>query len=86
MIRLYYEEEERKYKKRVSDYIHHEMMRLSNDRWRFNLDTKEVIEECIKGKKVHFTGIKVKIRERLSAYFNEETGSVPMIITVILEI
>lgn len=45
LIRLYYEEEERKYKKRVSDYIHHEMMRLSNDRWRFNLDTKEVIEE-----------------------------------------
>ena len=48
--------------------------------------SKEVIEECIKGKKVDFTGIKVKIRERLSAYFNEETGSVPMIITVILEI
>ncbi len=48
--------------------------------------SKEVIEECIHGKKVDFTGIKVKIRERLSAYFNEETGSVPMIITVILEI
>ncbi|MGM9878645.1 MAG: ribonuclease J [Bacilli bacterium] len=48
--------------------------------------SKEVIEECINGKKVDFTGIKVKIRERLSAYFNEETGSVPMIITVILEI
>lgn len=48
--------------------------------------SKEVIEECIKGKKVDFTGIKVKIRERLSTYFNEETGSVPMIITVILEI
>lgn len=48
--------------------------------------SKEVIEECINGKKVDFTGIKVKIRERLSAYFNEKTGSVPMIITVILEI
>ncbi len=48
--------------------------------------SKEVIEECITGKKVDFTGIKVKIRERLSAYFKEETGSVPMIITVILEI
>ncbi len=48
--------------------------------------SKEVIEECIVGKKVDFTGIKVKIRERLSAYFNEATGSVPMIITVILEI
>lgn len=48
--------------------------------------SKEVIEECINGRKVDFTGIKVKIRERLSAYFNEETGSVPMIITVILEI
>ena len=48
--------------------------------------SKEVIEECITGKKVDFTGIKLKIRDRLSAYFNEETGSVPMIITVILEI
>lgn len=48
--------------------------------------SKEVIEKCINGRKVDFTGIKVKIRERLSAYFNEETGSVPMIITVILEI
>ena len=48
--------------------------------------SKEVIEECISGKKVDFTGIKVKIRERLGSYFNEVTGSVPMIITVILEI
>lgn len=48
--------------------------------------SKEVIEECIKGKKVDFTGIKVSIREKLGAYFNEETGSIPMIITVILEI
>ena len=48
--------------------------------------SKEVIEERINGKKVDFTGIKLKIRERLSAYFNEETGSIPMIITVILEI
>ena len=48
--------------------------------------SKGVIEECISGKKVDFTGIKVKIRERLGSYFNEVTGSVPMIITVILEI
>ena len=48
--------------------------------------SKEVIEECISGKKVDFTGIKVKIRERLGDYFNEVTGSIPMIITVILEI
>ena len=48
--------------------------------------SKEVIEECINGNKVDFSGIKVKIRERLGNYFNEETGSIPMIITVILEI
>lgn len=48
--------------------------------------SKEVIEECINGKKVDFSGIKNKIRERLGNYFNEETGSIPMIITVILEI
>jgi len=48
--------------------------------------SKEVIEECITGKKVDFTGIKQKIRERLGSYFNAETGSIPMIITVILEI
>ena len=48
--------------------------------------SKEVIEECISGKKVDFSGIKNKIRERLGNYFNEETGSIPMIITVILEI
>ena len=48
--------------------------------------SKEVIEECIKGKKVDFTLIKQQIRERLGDYFNKETGSIPMIITVILEI
>lgn len=48
--------------------------------------SKEVIEECITGKKVDFSAIKLKIRERLGNYFNEETGSIPMIITVILEI
>ena len=48
--------------------------------------SKTAIEECINGKKVDFTGIKIKIRERLSSYFNEETGSIPMIITVVLEI
>ena len=48
--------------------------------------SKEVIEECISGKKVNFSQIKVKIREKLGNYFNEETGSIPMVITVILEI
>ena len=48
--------------------------------------SKKVIEECITGKKVNFTLIKNKIREELGKYFNEETGSVPMVITVILEI
>ena len=48
--------------------------------------SNEVIEECITGKKVDFSGIKTKIREKLGNYFNEKTGSIPMIITVILEI
>ena len=48
--------------------------------------SKEAIEECIDNKRVDFTGIKLKIRDRLGDYFNKETGSVPMIITVILEI
>lgn len=48
--------------------------------------SKEVIEECINGKKVDFSAIKQKIREKLGNYFNETTGSIPMIITVILEI
>ena len=47
---------------------------------------KEIIEENIKGKKVDFSGIKNTIRDRLGTYFNQETGSIPMIITVILEI
>ena len=47
---------------------------------------KEIIEEHINGKKVDFSGIKNKVRERLGSYFNEETGSIPMIITVVLEI
>ena len=48
--------------------------------------SNKVIEECITGKKVDFSGIKNKIREELGSYFNEVTGSIPMIITVILEI
>ena len=48
--------------------------------------SKEVIESCIDGKKVNFTLIKTKIREALGNYFREETGSIPMVITVILEI
>ena len=37
-------------------------------------------------KKVDFTGLKLRIRDVLSHYFEKETGSVPMIITVISEI
>ena len=49
--------------------------------------SKQVIEENISaGKKVDFTKLKNKIREKLGDYFYEETGSIPMIITVILEI
>lgn len=49
--------------------------------------SKQVIEECIiPEKKVDFTKIKQKIREELGNYFYEETGSIPMIITVVLEI
>jgi len=48
--------------------------------------SNQVIEECITGKKVDFSAIKNKIREQLGNYFNEKTGSIPMIITVILEI
>ena len=48
--------------------------------------SNEVIEECITGKKVDFSSIKTKIRDRLGSYFNEVAGSIPMIITVILEI
>ena len=49
--------------------------------------SKEVIEECIiPNKKVDFTKIKQQIRERLGDYFYKETGTIPMIITVVLEI
>ena len=48
--------------------------------------SKKVIEECITGKKVNFSLIKTKIREELGHYFDKETGSIPMVITVILEI
>lgn len=50
--------------------------------------SKEVIEECIKNpeQKVDFTKIKQKVRERLGDYFYKETGTIPMIITVVLEI
>lgn len=48
---------------------------------------KEVIEEnLIPGKKVDFSKIKQQIREELGKYFFDETGSIPMIITVVLEI
>lgn len=48
--------------------------------------SKKVIEECIEGNRVNFTLIKTKIREELGHYFDKETGSIPMVITVILEI
>ena len=49
--------------------------------------SKEVIEEEVEeGQKVDFTKIKQRIREELGNYFKQETGSIPMVITVILEI
>ena len=48
---------------------------------------KEVILDLVEpNKKVDFTGLKLRIRDVLSHYFEKETGSVPMIITVISEI
>lgn len=48
---------------------------------------KEVILDIVEpNQKVDFTGLKLKIRDVLSHYFEKETGSVPMIITVISEI
>ena len=48
---------------------------------------KEVILDLVvPNKKVDFTGLKLRIRDVLSHYFEKETGSVPMIITVISEI
>lgn len=48
---------------------------------------KEVILDMVEpNKKVDFTGLKLRIRDVLSHYFEKETGSVPMIITVISEI
>lgn len=49
--------------------------------------SKEVIlNELTPGQKLDFAKIKQNIREQLGNYFSKETGSVPMIITVILEI
>lgn len=49
--------------------------------------SKDTILEIVKpNEKVDFSKIKQQIRENLGEYFNEKTGSVPMIITVILEI
>ncbi len=48
---------------------------------------KEVIESClVANKKTDFSKIKQQIREELGNYFFKETGSIPMIITVVLEI
>ena len=49
--------------------------------------SKEVIEENIDpGQKLDFTKIKNKIREKLGDYTLDETGTIPMIITVIEEL
>ena len=49
--------------------------------------SKEVIEENIaRGQKLDFTKIKNKIREKLGDYTLDETGTIPMIITVIEEL
>ena len=45
-----------------------------------------ILDLVVPNKKVDFTGLKIKIRDVLSRYFEEVTGSVPMIITVISEI
>lgn len=48
---------------------------------------KNVIEESIVGtQKIDFAKVKQNIRDQLGAYFYKETGSIPMIITVVLEI
>ena len=52
-----------------------------------SLMAKEAISSClIAGQKVDFTKIKQKVRKELGDYFYKETGSIPMIITVIQEI
>ena len=45
-----------------------------------------ILEVITPNEKVDFNRIKQNIRENLGAYFNEKTGTVPMIITVVLEI
>ena len=48
---------------------------------------KQVITDNVKaGERVDFAKIKQKIRESLGNYFYKETGSIPMVITVVLEI
>lgn len=48
---------------------------------------KEIIEDTIMmNQKIDFARIKQTIREKLGDYFRQETGTVPMIITVVLEI
>ena len=48
---------------------------------------KEIIEDTIMmNQKIDFARIKQAIREKLGDYFRQETGTVPMIITVVLEI
>ncbi len=49
--------------------------------------SRKIIETNVEeGQKVDFTKLKNKVREELGDYFYKETGSIPMIITVIGEI
>ncbi len=50
------------------------------------ISKKIIMDNATPGAKVDFSKIKQGIREELGKYFNEETGSIPMIITVIIEI
>lgn len=44
-IKVFYESEELEYKKRLNEYIHTEMMKVQNDRWRLNLDKEELLSQ-----------------------------------------
>jgi mRNA degradation ribonuclease J1/J2 len=48
--------------------------------------SKEIIERNVSPKYVDFNAIKNELREELSKYFFEETGTKPMIIDVIQEV
>jgi len=49
--------------------------------------SRQVLEDNLTaGKKIDYTKIKNMIREKLGDYFYEETGTIPMVITVVSEI